>query len=252
MAAEGNGMKRRIPEKKTPMLKRYLLTFFFRLAIFVIVFILYLTDRGRLTELMSQPIVNGVTIIHVLWVIFMIMMLTHIFPSNRLSMAIKKADHVNYDPQPYEEVELYRFVKEQNIRAWTVLLVWLCFNAIFGFLYLIRVLKDIDLLMLTVFYFLSDYICIMFYCPFQFKIMKNRCCVNCRIYDWGHFMIFTPMLFIRNFFSWSLFFTSCVVLIRWELYYARHPERFWFGSNRNLNCANCRDRICRYKGKCIS
>ena len=239
-------------EKATPMLKRYTMTFLFRLAVFAVMFIIYLTDRARLAELMSQPIVNGVTIIHVLWVIFMVMMLTHIFPSNRFSMAVKKADHVNYDPQPFEELELLRFVKEQNIRAWTVLLVWLCLNAVFGLLYLTGVIREIDLLMLTVFYFLSDYICILFYCPFQFKIMKNRCCVNCRIYDWGHFMIFTPMLFIRNFFSWSLFFTSCVVLIRWELYYAKHPERFWYGSNKNLNCVNCRDRICKYKGKCIS
>lgn len=243
----------KIREKKTtPMLKRYTLTFLFRLTVFIIMLVMYLTDRVRLAELMGQPIVNGVTIVHVLWVIFMVMMLTHIFPSNRLSMAIKKADHVNYDPQPFEELELLRFVKEQNIRAWTVLLVWLCFNAVFGLLYLAGVIKEIDLLMLTVFYFLSDYICILFYCPFQFKIMKNRCCVNCRIYDWGHFMIFTPMLFIRNFFSWSLFFTSCVVLIRWELYYATHPERFWYGSNKNLNCVNCKDRICRYKGKCNS
>ena len=99
-------MKLRIPGKHTPMLKRYLLTFLFRLTLFMIVLVLYLTDRTRLTELMSQPIVNGITIIHVLWVIFMVTMLTHIFPSNRFSMAVKKADHLNYDPQPYEELDL--------------------------------------------------------------------------------------------------------------------------------------------------
>lgn len=82
--------------------------------------------------------------------------------------------------------------------------------------------------------------------------MKNRCCVNCRIYDWGHFMMFTPMLFIRNFFSWSLFFTSVVVLIHWELLYAKHPERFWHGSNRSLQCANCKDKTCQYKKQIAS
>jgi len=104
-------------------------------------------------------------------------------------------------------------------------------------------------LMLTVFFYLCDYICILIYCPFQHLIMKNRCCVNCRIYDWGHFMMFTPMLFIRNFFSWSLFFTSCVVLLNWEITYAKHPERFFYGSNQSLQCANCKDKICTVKKK---
>ena len=77
--------------------------------------------------------------------------------------------------------------------------------------------------------------------------MKNKCCINCRIYDWGHFMMFTPMLFIRNFFSWSLFFTACIVLIKWEIIYAKHPERFYEGSNKNLQCQNCKDRTCQIK-----
>ena len=99
----------------------------------------------------------------------------------------------------------------------------------------------------TVFFFLCDYICILVFCPFQTCIMKNKCCVNCRIYDWGHFMMFTPMLFIPNFYSWSLFFTACVVLIRWEVVYAAHPERFWSGSNQILQCANCKDKTCQVK-----
>lgn len=44
-----------------------------------------------------------------------------------------------------------------------------------------------------------------------------------------------------------LFFTSCIVLIRWEVVYAKHPERFWYGSNKNLQCVNCKDKTCRIK-----
>lgn len=95
------------------------------------------------------------------------------------------------------------------------MLIWLSFNAIFGIAYLAGWMDEADLLMLTVFFFICDYICILFFCPFQTFVMKNKCCVNCRIYDWGHFMMFTPMLFIRSFYSWSLFFTSLVVLIHW-------------------------------------
>ena len=128
-----------------------------------------------------------------------------------------------------------------------VMLVWLIFNSIFGVLYLFGIMDEADLIMLTIFYFLCDYICILFYCPFQSVIMKNKCCINCRIYDWGHFMMFTPMLFIRDFFSWSLFFTSCIVLIHWEITYTRHPERFWEGSNKKLQCKNCNDKTCQIK-----
>ena len=60
-------------------------------------------------------------------------------------------------------------------------------------------------------------------------------------------MMFTPMLFIRNFFSWSLFFTSAVVLIHWEIIYASHPERFWEGANERLKCVNCKDKTCKLK-----
>lgn len=230
------------------MLNRYLIKFAIRLAIFIAVFGFYLTNKPMIYDLMTQSVWMGISPIHVLWLVFMVMMLKHIFPSERLSMALRKAEKKKYTAQEnYEELELLHYVQDQNIKAWKVMLVWLCLNALFGILYLLGIMDNADMLMLTVFYFLSDYICILFFCPFQSMIMKNRCCVNCRIYEWGHFMMFTPMLFIRNFFSWSLFFTACVVLIKWEITYAKHPERFWSGSNKNLQCAHCKDKICQLK-----
>ena len=127
------------------------------------------------------------------------------------------------------------------------MLVWLLFNSVFAILYLFEVITEAEMLLLTFFYFLCDLICMLIYCPFQSIIMKNRCCVNCRIYDWGHFMMYTPMLFVPSFFGWSLFFTSCIVLIRWEIAYTSHPERFWHGSNTALRCENCTDRLCHIK-----
>lgn len=177
-------------------------------------------------------------------------MLLHLIPNNRLSMAWKKAKETEYRPvEFYDELELMHYIQKQNIAAWKVMLVWLIFNAVWGALYLFGILIASDLLMLTVFYFLCDYICILFFCPFQKVLMKNKCCINCRIYDWGHFMMFTPMLFIKNFYSWSLFFTSLVVLIHWEITYAKHPERFWEGSNKTLQCRNCKERTCQIKRK---
>ena len=235
---------------KTSMMKRYMVKLVMRIIIFLGVLGIYIGDKEGVCNLVTQPMWKEITFLHILWAIFMAIMLLHIFPIKNLSMALRKAQKKEYvEVTEYDELEMHRFVKDQNIKAWKVMLVWLLFKCIWGALYLFKVIDSADLLMLTVFYFLCDYICILFYCPFQSVIMKNKCCVNCRIYDWGHFMMFTPMLFIRNFFSWSLFFTSCVVLIHWEIRYAKYPERFWSGSNQILKCGNCKDKTCQIKNK---
>ena len=233
---------------QTAMVKQYEIKLAVRVFIFMAVFIAYLVDREGMYRLLQQPIRMGITPLHILWLVFMIMMINHLIPKEKFTMALRKSYKEPYVPvEGYSELELLRFVQDQNRKAWIVMLVWLCFNAVFGLLYLFKVIDVIDLFMLTVFYFLCDYICILFFCPFQTYIMKNKCCVNCRIYDWGHFMMFTPMLFIPNFYSWSLFFTSCVVLIHWEIVYAKYPERFYSGSNQTLQCAHCKDKTCQMK-----
>lgn len=236
--------------QKTRELKFYLLKFACRIAIFFCVLFFYIKDRDLMGSLMTKPFWKEFTLIHLIWLVFMGIMLLHLIPNNRLSMAWKKAKETEYRPvENYDELELLKFIQKQNVAAWKVMLIWLCFNAVWGALYLFGVLTSSDLLMLTVFYFLCDYICILLFCPFQKVFMKNKCCINCRIYDWGHFMMFTPMLFIKNFYSWSLFFTSLVVLIHWEISYAKHPERFWEGSNKTLQCKNCKERTCQIKRK---
>ena len=234
--------------QKTPMMIQYLIKLAIRITIFLAVLLLYLFNKDLMYELMLQPIWYGISPIHLLWLVFMVMMIMHLFPDKLKTMALRKSEKSTYEPvDDYSETELFAFIRDQNVKAWRVMLIWLAFNSIFGILYLLDIMDNADLLMLTVFYFLCDYICILFYCPFQSFIMKNKCCVNCRIYDWGHFMMFTPMLFIRNFFSWSLFFVSCVVLIHWEIIYAKHPERFYSGSNKRLQCSNCKDKTCQIK-----
>ncbi len=234
--------------RKTHALTFYLVKLAFRLLIFGTVLGFYLFDREKLTSVVNQPFFHEITPLHLVWAFFMLIMIAHLIPNNRLTMAWQKARESVYRPVPdYDEKKMFRYEQMQNVGAWKVMLVWLSFNAVFGVLYLLGVIQSGDLLMLSVFYFLSDYICILFFCPFQTFLMKNKCCINCRIYDWGHFMMFTPMLFIKNFFSWSLFFTSVIVLIHWEVNYSKHPERYWEGSNLTLQCANCKEQTCQIK-----
>ena len=239
----------------TTILNRYIFKFFIRLIIFSGVFILYLTGKDNFMAVLNMKVLPlpgfngvGISVLHVLWLIFMTMMIIHLIPPKVFTMALLRRKKERLERvDDYSRQELLEFVADQNAKAWKVMLVWIILNAVVGFLYLFNVLDSADLLMITVFYFLCDYICILLYCPFQSKIMGNKCCVNCRIYDWGHFMMFTPMLFIQNFFSWSLFFTSFLVLLKWEMTYAKHPERFWEGSNKVLKCSNCKDKSCQFK-----
>ncbi|MBE6852801.1 MAG: hypothetical protein E7505_04920 [Ruminococcus sp.] len=237
----------------TPLLTTYLIKLLIRLTVFVSFLIVYIFHKDILIKFMTDRSGFGITEynispLHILWAVFMVMMFIHLFPPKLFTMALKKGESGSYiEVKGYDKKALSVFIKQQNKRALIVMILWVLFNSVFAVLYRKQLIDSADLLMLTVFYFLCDYICIIFYCPFQNYIMKNKCCVNCRIYDWGHFMMFTPMLFVKNFFCRSLFFMSLIVLIKWEIIYAAHPERFWSGSNLKLRCSSCQDKTCRIK-----
>ena len=234
----------------TPMLKRYLIKFAVRLAVFFGTFFIYLTNHSNFVSIITSPVAFGIAPYHVFWACMMGVMLLHIFPIKSMSMAMLKRDEPNYVPQPnYNTEKLKAYMADKNRRALYVLLIWLGFNAIWAVLYLTGVIGLAEIIMLTTFYFLSDYICILIYCPFGYIVQNNKCCINCRIYDWGHFMMFTLLILVPNFFALTLFAMGLIVLLRWEYAVAKHPEFMWEGSNRVLQCRNCQDKTCQMKKK---
>ena len=90
-------------------------------------------------------------------------------------------------------------------------------------------------------------ICILFFCPFQTWILKNRCCGVCRIYNWDYAMMFTPFVFIPNAYTWSLLAMSLVLLSRWDITLHMHPEWFSDRTNANAQCRNCKEKLCQHK-----
>lgn len=255
--------------KKIDMFKEYVGQLIFRCIVFLVVLGAYIFEPRYFDLIWTENIhvewiSQGYTMmqiqqmldkynvlwIYVVWAIFMFSMIVQMFPqSKRITMGSKKGFVSHYHPvEGYDELEMHRYVQTNNLAAMKVLLVWLVFNAIFGLLYVMDIIGRKELILLTTFYYVCDLICVVLWCPFQTFFIKNKCCVNCRIFNWGYFMMFTPMLFIRHFFSWSLFFTSLVMMIRWEFTLIKHPELFWEGSNDILKCRNCKDKICRFKG----
>lgn len=232
----------------TPKLIGYLVKFALRLSAFGIMVWLYLRDKDAFYQYTVTPLKDSFNFMHFMWFVFMGLMALHLFPTKILSMGAGKSCKENFIPVPdYSESELLKFVHNENKKSWRCMLVWLGGNSIVALLYFCEIIGKPELLLLTGFYFICDYICIIIFCPFQTFGMKNQCCVNCHIYDWGHFMMFTPMLFLGTFYSLSLFFMSTAVIIRWEIKWKRHPERFWRGSNQTLSCKNCHDKTCQIK-----
>jgi hypothetical protein len=77
--------------------------------------------------------------------------------------------------------------------------------------------------------------------------MKNKCCVTCQIYNWDYPMMFLPLIFIPNFYTWSLLGLSLALVIEWEILKKLYPERFLERTNCSLSCENCREKLCSHK-----
>jgi hypothetical protein len=60
-------------------------------------------------------------------------------------------------------------------------------------------------------------------------------------------MMFTPLFFVRRVYAWSLLALSVALLVRWEITFFRHPERFSEKTNEYLRCQNCTEKLCTHK-----
>lgn len=71
---------------RTIMMKRYLFNLAFRVLVFCGACAAYVYDKVFLTSTMSRPVLWRIAPLHILWLIFMITMLLHIFPTKKLTM----------------------------------------------------------------------------------------------------------------------------------------------------------------------
>ncbi|MBO7673798.1 MAG: hypothetical protein J6S63_02160 [Atopobiaceae bacterium] len=129
-----------------------------------------------------------------------------------------------------------------------VVVFWVVFNVAVGLL-LDRMgwLNPQTALVWAIFYSLFDMISVVLWCPLQLALMRNRCCTTCQIFNWDGIMTVTPLFTCWCWFSGPLLLLALVVLVRWELAFARHPERFDERTNASLQCANCKDKLCHLR-----
>ena len=233
-------------DKAFNMFRSYLLRFFFRLSVLLIALCGYFKNRAALdfTLPASRP-----GPVHILWCILLGSFALQLSPRSRVSRGCLKQFPQNFRrvETTVDEFFLRTKLKKLDLGATRVAVVWAVPNLLFAWLYIRGIIGVPEMLLLTVFYYLCDVICIVFYCPFQKLFMKNKCCVTCRIFAWGTIMTVTPLIFIPHFYSWSLVALALVCTALWEIVYHRHPERFCEETNAFLTCAACTDHLCVVK-----
>ena len=181
-------------------------------------------------------------VLGIIWLLYVTEMAIRFFPSRFESMGCGKQFKRNYEPTGEEKPRL-----QSPKRTLAVILAWLGLNGVIAALYYLGVIDRGILVLITLTYGVCDMICILFFCPFQTWFMKNRCCGVCRIYNWDFAMMFTPLVLIPHAYTWSLLGLSLILLLRWEITYRLHPERFSETTNACLSCGRCEEKLCHHK-----
>ena len=218
----------------------------FRSILFLLAVGLYIHDRivyaPNAADDTFMAFITHPYIMAFIWIVFMVEMLLRFFPSKLESPGCQKVFKRNYipvkDPQPH---------RDDRKATWAILVAWLGLNGVIAALYFLNIIDAGILILIALAYSVCDMICILFFCPFQSWFLKNKCCGTCRIYNWDFAMMFTPLILIPHFFTWSLAGIALALVINWEVVYFRHSERFYEESNQALACANCTEKLCAHK-----
>lgn len=214
----------------------------YRSVLFFLLLAAYISYRVHAGDPLLSILETRPAIIRIIWIVFVLEMILRFFPSRFESPGCQKQFKRNY----IKTGDTVIAVEDNNATVLTAI-IWITFNGIFGALHMAGILDDGIMILLCSAYSICDLICILFFCPFQSWLLKNKCCVACRIYNWDYAMMFTPLFFVKSPYSWSLLALSIALLLRWELTFFLHPERFSEKTNAYLTCANCPEKLCSHK-----
>lgn len=217
-----------------------------RCLVFVICTLLYLFHPESFAVLNGFQFFKTLSPLHLLWIIWVMDMFLQIIPiKNKLPLGSQKlfANHFKPIREKVNYEALRNYIVSTTKAAYKVFLLWCLLIAAIGALYYTGVLDKANLFMISVLFYVCDLICVLIWCPFRL-ILKNRCCTTCRIFNWDHLMMFSPLIFMGGFYAGSLVSMAAVAWLVWELCVMMYPERFWDHSNEALKCSECTDKLC--------
>ena len=225
--------------------KKYFIRFFVRIVIFIGCFILSFYPE-HFDILDGMNFFKEFHVLQLLWLVWMFDMLLQIIPiKNTVALGSQKLFANRFQP-------IFEKINVQNLKkhifsvtrsAYKVFILWVLLIVVIGVLYYLGIINKIWLFMISVFFYVCDLICVLIWCPFRL-LMKNKCCTTCRIFNWDHLMMFSPLIFVGGFFSLSLVAMALLVWLVWELCVIIYPERFCEMTNAALKCVNCTDKLC--------
>ena len=227
--------------------KLYYARFFFRCAVFIMSVLLWFLAPGQFDIIGGFGFFEGFSVFHVTWLLWMADMLSQMLPCrNYWPVGSQKFSERAFHPVAgaRQSSGFAAFLRQSRREVLTVALAWLALTLCIGAAYFLKIIDKAVLLLIAAAFYVCDVICVLFWCPFRVFLMKNRCCSTCRIFNWDHMMMFSPLVFVPGFFSWSLCLMSLIVLLVWEISFHTHPERLWEGSNAALRCSGCTDLLC--------
>ena len=239
-------IKNRKCDFMSTMRKRYIWRLAGRCLIFILCAIMCFARPEIFDILDGMNFWKSFSPLHLLWVAWVADLVLQIIPvKNKMPLGSQKLfanrfkpirDKINYEA-------LREYIITTTKAAYKVFVLWCLLIAAIGILYYAGVINRIGLFMISVLFYVCDLICVLIWCPFRL-LMKNRCCTTCRIFNWDHLMMFSPLIFVDGFYSLSLVALALLAWLVWELCIMLYPERFWDKSNLALKCSACTDKLC--------
>ncbi|MBE6623763.1 MAG: hypothetical protein E7621_06240 [Ruminococcaceae bacterium] len=237
-----NTAKRTISKLK----KLYITRLVLRCFVFAFFLFLYIKNPEQFDVLNGMNFFKEFSFLHILWIVWIIDMIVQIVPS-KASVSIGSLKlfkkHFKKSSVPYEKAAMRLYFKNANVSAAIIFAIWVVLISVIGVLHSKNIVNEAEMFMISALFYIFDLVCVVIWCPFRL-IMRTRCCTTCRIFNWDHLMMYTPMLFIKGFYSASLIVVATIVFIEWELSLLLHPERFWEKTNCSLKCSECKDKLC--------
>lgn len=230
--------------------KRYSYHLIGRCFILIICILLYFFYPQSYNILNSNSFFTQFSPLHLLWGIWMLDMLFQIIPINHQIALGSRKLFKKYFKETQDNINdkaLHHYIITTTKRAYIVFILWCILISMIGILYYQNVLYKAELLMISILFYVCDLICVVIWCPFRAIIMKNKCCTTCRIFNWDHLMMVSPLIFIGGFFSISLVVMAFLTWLLWEISVIFYPERFWEKTNLALKCSECTDKLCKQK-----
>ena len=229
----------------SPVRKRYITRLVLRCVVLVLCAALALFVPEEFAILEGMNFFRRFSLLHLLWAVWVGDMVLQIIPiRNKVPLGSQKLfanrfrpirDKINYEA-------LRSYIVTTTRAAYKVFLLWWTLIGAIGLLYSWDIIGKTGLFLISVVFYVCDLVCVLIWCPFRL-MMKNRCCTTCRIFNWDHLMMFSPMLFMGGFYGISLLVLAVAAWLVWELCVMMYPERFWDKSNLALKCSECTDKL---------